>query len=98
MEWVVLIGRVVTAICAATFLGRIGHAYYRQRYDLFPQPSSKWMVLFHISISITALIGAVLDAATSSPPTLASLALIGYPISFYFANVYLNNRVKELDR
>lgn len=95
--WAVLLGRLVTALGAASFLGRVVHAHYKKRYNIYPLPSSKWLVAFHVSISVTALFASLAAAATSAPPSLASLALLGYPISFYFANLYLNKRVLELN-
>jgi hypothetical protein len=94
--WIVFVGRIVTALGAASFLGRLAHAHVKKRYNIYPLPSSKWLVAFHVSISATALFASLAAAAISATPTIASLALLGYPVSFYFANMYLNKRVQEV--
>lgn len=94
-EVLVQAGRVITVLAAASFLGRIAQAWTENRYAFITTKQDVYLSMFHISISVTALVGTLLNALTSAPPTWGSLTLIGYPIAFIYANLYLNARLES---
>lgn len=94
LDSLVFVGRVVTVILAASFLGRLVHGRMKGLIDV-RNTYEKWLLAFHVSVSITALVSVTLNIIAHTQPTIGSVGLIGYPISFIFANIYLNKRLED---